>query len=278
MIIRKTLFASTACVAIAAAFENDAGWKMDGDKLALDGDGNPIWINTAGQESSIKGDTITNLNREAKQHREGKEAAEAALNKYKGKDGKLVDPDVAIKAIDDMSKIDSKKLIDAGEVDRVRDEIKAEFTSQLTEKDQALAERDAKINNMLIDGVFTGSEFIAEHVAMPRDFFQAAMRQNFKVEDGKVIAHDKSGNRLMSKKNPGEYADPNEALQLLVDAHPQKDTILKAPEAGGTGGGGGGGNRGGGRVMKRSEYDTLPPHKQAELAGQMGKGEIKIVD
>ena len=131
---------------------------------------------------------------------------------------------------------------------------------------------------MLIDGVFKGNTFINENVAMPADFFQAAMRNQFKVEDGKVVAYDRTGNRLMSKKSVGEYASADEALELLVDMHPQKDTILRAPTAGGSGGGGGGGQRGSGRVLRRADFDQLSPQQQAETAGLVRNGEATLVD
>lgn len=257
------------------AFENKPGWKMDGDKLALDASGNPIYINANGDEASVKGDTIATLNAEAKQHRTAKEKAEGDLAKYRDASGKLIDPTEAVKAIETISKIDAKTLIDAGEVDKVKETIKHEFTGQITELTNGIAERDNRINGMMIDGVFKGSEFIADRVAMPRDFFEAAMRSNFKVEDGKVVAYDRSGNRLMSKKSVGDYADANEALELLVDMHPQKDTILKPNGGSGSGNGGGGGSRGGGRTMRRADFEALSPGEQAQIAT---KGETAIVD
>jgi hypothetical protein len=273
MIMRKTLLTSTA-LACAVAFENQPGWKMDGDKIAVDGDGNPIYVNSSGNEMSVKHDTIATLNAEAKQHRTAKEAAEQKLKAFEG-----IDPDKARAAIDTVSNIDAKKLIDAGEVEKVRDEIKHEYVGQLTEKDNAIKERDDKINAMMIDGVFKGSEFINENVAMPRDFFEAAMRNNFKVEDGKVVAYDKTGNRLMSKKTVGEYADPNEALELLVEMHPQKDTILKAPSGNGSGNNGSGGNRDGkGRTVRRADFDAAAPADKAAYGTAVAKGELTIVD
>ncbi len=278
MKIRNILLATTATIVAATAFENRAGWKMDGDKIAVDADGNPIWLSATGQESSVKGETIANLNAEARTHRTAKEAAEAALAKYRDASGKLIDPETATRAIETISKIDAKTLIDAGKVDEVREQMRNEFTGQITELNNGLAERDNKINAMMIDGVFKGSEFIAERVAMPRDFFESNMRGNFKVEDGKIAAYDKAGNRIMSKKSVGDYADPNEALEILVDQHPQKDHILKAPDAGGSGNNGGGGNRGGGRTIKRADFDAFDPLKQSQVAVQASKGEMSIVD
>jgi hypothetical protein len=276
---RFLLLAASSAATIAAAFDNAAGWKKDADgKLALDADGNPIYVNSAGQESSVKGDTISNLNAEAKQHRTAKENAEKELAKYRTPDGKLLDPETAIKAVDTVGKIDAKTLIDAGKVDEVKAQIEGAYKTQLTEKDNAIAERDQRINAMTIDGVFKGSDFIANRVAMPRDFFEAAMRGNFKVEDGKVTAYDRAGNRLMSKKNVGDYADAEEALELLVDTHPQKDTILKAPAAGGSGNGGNGGSRGGGNVMKRADFDNMSVGEKASVGQKVAAGEMQIVD
>jgi hypothetical protein len=265
------LFAAVCAAALWGAYENKSGWKTDADgKLVADANGNPIYIDANGQEMVTEAGTIARLNAEAKTHREAKEAAENKLKAFNG-----LDPDKAREAIETVGKIDQKKLIDAGEVDKVRETIKAEYSAQLNEAQKTIGERDARINDMTIQGVFSNSEFIRDQVAMPRDFFEAAMRPNFKVEDGKPVAYDRAGNRLMSKKRVGEYADPDEALQLLVEMHPQKDTILKAPDAQGTGNGGGGGNRSGGRTMKRADFEALGPQQQAAIAT---KGEVAIVD
>lgn len=262
---------------MAMAFDN-TGWKMDGDKLAVDGNGNPIFINSGGGELAVNGDTISRLNGEAKTHREAKEALEGIVAKYRSPDGKLIDPEAARDAVDKLSKIDQTKLIDAGKVDELKAQMTAQFQGQLSEAQAELAKRDGRINDMLISDVFKSSEFLAENLAMPREFLEASMRSNFKVEDGKVVAYDKSGNPVYSKKNMGELASANEAIELLIELHPQKDAILKAPTAGGTGSQGGGGSRGRGRTMKRSEFDALPAHQRAETALAMGKGELTVVD
>jgi flavin-binding protein dodecin len=260
------------------AFDTGGKWKMDGDKLALDGDGNPIYVKADNTEQSVKGDTIANLNAEAKTHRTAKETAEKALDKYKLPDGKLVDPQTAIKAVDTVSKLDAKQLIDAGEVDKVRKEIGDQFSTQLAEKDAAINSANDTIAKLNVAKVFDGSEFVRERVAVPRDMFQSTFEKNFKFEDGKVVAYGRDGNKLLSKKAAGEYADADEALELLVEMHPQKDAIIKAQQGGGTGNGGGGGNRGGGRVIRRAEFDALTPTQQAETATAVGKGEMTISD
>ena len=261
------------------AFESGKpGWKMDGDKLALDGNGNPIYINANGEEASVKGDTIANLNAEAKTHRTAKETAETALAKYRTADGKLLDPETAVKAVDMVGKLDAKKLIDSGEVDKLTDQIKSQFTTQLSEKDSALSEAQKTISAMRIDGVFKGSEFIADRVDIPRDMFEASMRGHFRDEDGKIVAYDRSGNKIMSDKTLGELASPDEALEKLVAAHPNKDRILKAQQNGGSGNGGGGGSRGQGKIVTRDQFAAMDAGQQAATAAAAAKGDMQIVD
>lgn len=279
MTIRNSLRFALLRSTSVQAYDNTPGWKKDADgKLALDGDGNPIYVNAAGAEQSVKGDTISTLNAEARAHRTAKEAAEAELKKYEV-NGKRVDPIEAVKAVDTISKIDAKKLIDAGEVDRVREQIKGEFTEQLTEKDKRIGELANSNKTLMVDRAFDGSEFVRDRVAVPRDMFRDSFGKNVKVtDDGKLEFYGRDGNRLLSKKNAGEYASGDEAFELLVEQHPQKDTILKAAQSGGTGNNGGGGQQGKGRVVKRADFDAMDPGAQVALSAAMQKGEVQVVD
>lgn len=259
------------------AFNNKTGWKLDADGKIEMKDGNPVWIDADGTEKTLGADTVTRLNGEAKANRIAKEAAETKLAAYTV-DGKPIDPTEAAKAIGIVKNIDAKKLIDAGEVDKVRDTVKAEFTGQLTEAQKANSDLQARLDNMTVGGVFSSSEFVRDRVAVPRDMFEATFRSNFKVEDGKPVAYDRAGNRVMSKKRLGEWAEPDEALELLVEQHPQKDAIIKANSNSGSNNNGGGGNKGGGRYLKRSEFDQLDPGKKAAIAADMQAGTVTLVD
>lgn len=109
--------------------------------------------------------------------------------------------------------------------------------------------------------------------------FEATFGRNIKISDGGEIEfYGRDGNRLLSKKNAGEYAKGDEAFELLVEQHPQKDAIIKAEQAGGSGNGGGGGQRGGGRTMKRADFDALDPGAKATAGAAMAKNELQIVD
>lgn len=274
-VIRFALLASVS----TAAFDNGGKWKVDADgKLALDGDGNPIYVKSDGSEQSVKGDTIANLNNEAKTHRERAEKAEGSLKAYTV-DGKVLDPETAKKAVATVANIDAKKLIDAGEVDKVREQMRSEFTSQLADKDKAIEGLTGTNKTLLIDRAFDGSDFVRDRLAVPKDMFRDSFGKNVRIgDDGKTEYYGRDGNRLLSKKHAGEYAMGDEAFELMVEQHPQKDTILKADAGGGSGNGGGGGNRPGGRTMRRADFDKLNPAQQAETAGAIGKGEMSLVD
>lgn len=273
--MKRHLIGTTAILTLLAlsAYDNKTAWKVDDAGVLVLKDGNPVYVDGSGKELIIDQTTIGRLNGEAKGHREAKEAAEIKLKAYEG-----IDPEIARKSIELAGKIDAKTLIDAGQVDKVKSEITGQFTKQMTEKDAAISDLQSRINNMQVEGVFSGSEFVRDSIAVPRDMFEASFRNNFKVEDGKVVAYDKAGNRLMSKTRAGEYAEPDEALQLLVEMHPQKDTILKANTGAGSGSGGGGGNRGQGKTMKRGEFNALPAIKQAEISGKVRLGEMVLTD
>ncbi len=262
-------------VRMPTPFAPDAGWKVSADGKSIEmKDGNPIWVDANGGEQVMQGDTISRLNTEAATLRKRAETAEGGLKAFDG-----LDAETAKKAIETVGKIDAKKLIDAGEVDKVRDSMKSEFTGQITElanKNKTLQDR---IDGMSIDAIFAGSEFIRERVAIPRDMFEASVRKHVVLDkDGKIVFNDKAGNRIMSKKNIGEHADAEEALALIVDAHPQRDTILRAENHGGSGNNGAGGGDGRGRKMSRSEFEKLPPMEQAEMAKQMGEGKVTITE
>jgi len=232
------------------AFDNQVGWKTDDEGNISIKEGNPVYINSAGEEMTVGVNKISELNAEAKSHREAKQSAEEKLKTY----GDL-DPEIARKAIETVKKFDAKKLIDSGEVDKLKSDISNEFKGQLTEKDGLINQLQSKIDGMTIDRIFDNSQFIKNNIAVPEDMFQASFRNNFKVnEDGKIEAFDKSGNRIMSKEKVGEYADPEESLRILVEAHPQKDTILKANIGSGSGNNGNAGGTGQGRNLRLSDF------------------------
>lgn len=231
---------------------------VNGTTYAVIENGNPVYVHDDGKEIPFDATAalskISALNNEAKTHREGKETAEAELKKF----ANITDPAKAIEALDIVTKLDQKKLIDAGEVDKVKAEITKVYQTQIEQAESKNKELQSQLYNEMIGGRFNSSKFIKDKVAIPADFVQSRFGTSFKIEDGNVVAYDQSGNKIYSRSKPGEIAEFDEALEFLIDNYPQKDHILKAS-----------GNQGGGahqsqhqagqKTMKRTAFDALNP-------------------
>lgn len=248
-------------------------WKLDESGNIITKDGNPVYVDSIGQEKTVSTDTITKLNNEAKQHRIAKEEALEKLKQYEG-----IDADKARSALETVEKLDAKELIAAGKVDELKAEITKSFQEKLNEKDKTLADLRQQYDNMVIDSVFANSDFVRNEVAVPRDMFKALYRNNIKVENGEAVIYDNKGDRLWSKEHDGEYATPEEGLRILAMAHPNHDSILRATPGTGTGSGNGGGGNGGGRVLRRSDFEQLDPLKQVEVLKKLKSGELRLTD
>ena len=227
----------------------------------------PVFIHADGKEVPFDADSalgkISQLNGESKQHREAKEAAETALKAFEG----ISDPAAALKALATVKNLDDKKLVDAGEVEKVKAEVQKALEQQYEPFKTKAEALEAQLNQHLIGGVFSGSKYIAEKFAAQGpagvEIARALFASRFKVEDGKVIATDATGNKLYSRIRPGEVAEGDEAIELLVDAYQHKGAILRGAGAPGSGAGSSGasgsGSNGGSKIMKRADFEALDP-------------------
>lgn len=231
--------------------------EVDGKQYAEVQNGLPVFTHDDGKEVPFDAaqalGKIRELQGEAKNNRERAEAAEKVVKAFEG-----VDPAAAKDALDKIKTIDAKKLIDAGEVEKVKAEISKAFEEKLSAADQRAAALESELYGEKIGGAFARSQFAAEKLAIPADFVQARFGQQFKLEEGKVVAYDSNGNKLYSRAKPGELAAFDEALEMLVEQYPQRDHILKGSGHNGSGkqpGTNGGGA--GAKTMTRAEFDKL---------------------
>ena len=207
--------------------------------------GLPLYIHDDGKEVAHDAPqtvaTISRLNGEARTNRERYETAETSLKAFEG----IEDPTAAKKAMETLKNFDDKKLVDAGEVEKV----KAEAIKAVEDKYAPIVqERDAfqsQLHNELIGGGFARSKFIQDNIAVPVDMIQATFGKNFQIEGGKVVAVGADGQKIYSRARPGEVADFDEALEVLVGGYQHKDSILKGNQSGGGGFQGNGGNKSG---------------------------------
>lgn len=239
---------------------------IDGKTYAeVNEQGFPIYVHDDGKEVAHDAAqtvaTITRLNGEAKTNRERYEKAESSLAAFAG----IEDPAAAKKALETLKNFDDKKLVDAGEVEKV----KAEAIKAVEDKYAPIVqERDsfqAQLHKELIGGGFSRSKFIQDKIAVPADMLQATFGQNFKIEDGKVVAYGADGQKIFSRSRPGEVAEFDEALETLVSGYQYKDSILK----GGQGNGGGFGGQGNLNTgLKRSQMDAKAKSEYIQAHGQ----------
>jgi len=239
--------------------------EVNGQKL-------PVFVHPDGKEAPLDGDatvaTIGRLNGEARDHRLAKEAAEAALKPFK--DAGIADPVAAAKALNTVKNLDDKKLVDAGEVEKVKNEaiqaVEAKYAPVVKENETF----KGQLNSLLIGGAFSSSKFIAEKFAAEGpagvEIARALFSQHFKVEDGKAVGYDANGQKLFSKVKPGEIADADEAIALLVDAYPHKAHILKGSGAAGSGAQNGNPGAGGKKTITRTAFEAMDPAAQAAVA------------
>lgn len=237
--------------------------EIEGKTYAEVQNGNPVFID-GGKEIAFDApgtiQTISRLNGEAKGHREAKEAAEKALKQFEG----IKDPQAALDALNTVSNIDMKKMIDAGEVEKVKDEITKVFQGQLAEKDTEIGGLKSTLHKEKIGGSFARSKFISEKVAIPADLIEAQFGRYFTLEDGNVVAKDSNGNPIYSPSKPGELAGFDEALETIIGGYAHKDSILKGTGNSGSGsdGGNGGGNNGP-KTIPRAQFERLSSQEQS---------------
>lgn len=251
---------------------------VNGTTYAEVQDDKPVYLADDGKviafDAPYTNATIKRLNAEARTHREAKEAAEARLQGFAD-----IDPKAAREAMETVGKLDAKKLIDVGEVERVQREAKANYDRQFEAQYKPIeAERNAlksQLHNERLSTAFSRSKYIADKLAVPVDIVQAKFGANFTVDDdGKIRAKGADGGTI---EDPSRYGEPlgfDAALEILVEAYPHREHILKGS---GASGGGAGGLRSadGKRQITRAQFDAMNAAEQSTIARDKG---VAIVD
>ncbi len=220
----------------------------------LDDKGLPVFVHDDGKEIPFDAPganaRIAALNAESAERRTKLTDAETKLKAFDG----IEDAEAARKALETMSNIDAGKLLEAGKVEEIKKAARDAAEQQVADaakKSQArIAELEGQVTGLngtldaeVIGGSFSRSKFISEKSAIPSDFVQARFGTAFKREDGRITGYYPNGEKIFSRAKMGELADFDEALELLIDAHPDKEHILKGD--GQSGGGGEQGDKGG---------------------------------
>lgn len=253
-------------------------------------DNKPLYVHDDGKEVAFDAvttvATISRLNSEAKGHREAKEAAENKLKLFEG----IEDAEGARKALETVKNLKDGDLITAGKVEEIKAAAARAAEEQVAAAKKAAELRvkeleglNTKVTNELysekVGGAFSRSNFVKEKVVTHPGALQKIFGDHFKVEEGKTIGYDASGNKIYSRARPGELADFDEALESLIEASPYRDTTLKGAGHRGTGAQEShNGNGSGGKTIKRSEFSAKSPMEQAALSKEITARTLTVID
>lgn len=207
-----------------------------------------------------------------------------------------LDLEKARAALATMGSLDQKKLDMAAELERVRKEAKDAVETQLTAERTTSAAALARLRNQLYEeklgNVFANSKFVKDKLILPAPIAKATFGANLQYDaDGKVVggggfhmAEDGSmvpyhnGQKIPSIKNPGNAADPDEAIEMMLRDYPFKNDILRGTGAGGSGAPATTDAATGKHVIPRSQASNPQVYRAAKEAAAKAGTELVISD
>lgn len=243
--------------------------EVDGKTYALVQDGKPLYKDG---DKDVAFDavgtvaTISRLNGEAKGHRERAEAAANSLKVFEG-----LDPAAARDAIEKLSKIDAKKLVEAGDMDAAIQAAIKPYAEKLSAAEKTNGDLTSALNRQMVGNRFSNSKYAADKLTPAGiDLVRTLYGDRLKVEGDNVFGVDQTGNKLYSKARPGELADFDEIIEAFVDAYPHKEHILKSSGATGSGATGGAGGAAGKKTISQAEFDAMSGQQRADFFAKGG--------
>lgn len=164
----------------------------------------------------------------------------AAINELGGID--------ALKTLVGEKKDAETKALEAkGEWDRLKQRMAEEHTKTLkaeqdkvAEKDKALQAAMATINELTVGSAFSNSKFIGEDLVLTPAKTRVVYGEHFDLVDGKVVGYDKprgAANRTPLVDASGSAVAFDEALKKIVEADPEKESVLRSKAKPGAGSG-----------------------------------------
>lgn len=259
-------------------------WKRNDDGTLVIDDNNPVRLDGDGKEYPMPDKALdTTLSNLSKANGESAER-KRKLRELEQKFEPLKDIEdfagwqkSAQEALEIVSNLDDKKLIDSGEVEKVKKSISESYENKiksitdsyetkLGDASKVLETKDKQLRQKIIFEEITKSEELKKtfYGNLPGDAV-AVFGPHFDFdEDGKPFAHV-DGVKILSDENPGEVANIDEAIRKIINKRPDKDSIYLAQP-------GGGGTPPGGAPLSSTAWRNLPP---AERLNAARAGKIK---
>lgn len=239
----------------------------DGKPVYLAEDGNRVPFDAPGTVA-----TIGRLNGEAKSRREEAENYKTQLARFAGID----DPDMAKKAIETFKNLDQKKLVDAGEVEKIKTEVAKAKDLEIEKWKGDFGKLNSDFDKVLRESAFANSEFIRSECAenYPPVVLAKMFGDNFVRNSEGKLAASVNDEPVWSLKNPGNHADFDEALSIVLNNSPLKNHILKGSQASGAGISTAQSNGSGQKTIKRNDFDQKSPDEQMSMI----KSGVTLID
>lgn len=124
----------------------------------------------------------------------------------------------------------------------------------MTTETERLQAENSSLKATIVRSRFENSAWVREHSKIPADLLYSRFGERFRLEEGRLIGYDDSGNQIMSRSNPGEPASFDDVIEALIGKHPERPAILKQHGASG-----GGASRNEGGVMARAAFEKMTP-------------------
>ena len=252
--------------------------KLDSEKNTpiIDEEGRITYIDPDGKDIGLNPPAmyqkIADLGKENQKHRlKYKELKEkfALFDKIEDVSEWKAKAEEALRTVENYN---DKEYLKADKVDKLKADITSAYEDKIkqlgkiysdkeVELKNQVSSKDDQIRRLLISKHFAMSKYFSgggekSKTVLPSDIAEDHFGRNFRIEDGPdglptVKAFYSSGEPVLSRQNPGEPADFEEAIGLIIDKYPGKDHILR----GGTKGSGGSG--GTGENFGKSEIEIL---------------------
>jgi hypothetical protein len=162
-----------------------------------------------------------------------KEALEAKLKEFDG-----IDPVAIKKLIADQKAAEELEAVRKGEWEKVKAQMNEAHQKELNAVAGKLAEKDTEIGNLnktiadiTVGSSFTGSKFVHDDLALTPNKARALYGAHFEYKDGKVVGYDKPAgqkDRAPLVDGKGEPLSFDEAFKKIIEADPDKDSLLKS--------------------------------------------------
>jgi hypothetical protein len=225
--------ADAAAADAARAAEAEAAAKAAGDAEAaqIAEDAKKAAEDLAREKADLLKEVMDKKNKLKTAEQKAADAA-AALAAYEG-----VDP-AKVKALLKAEAEAEKAAAEAkGDFERVKQMMAEEHAKDIKTKDDRIAElealvagKDNTINELTVGSAFSGSTFIKDDLLLTPTKARALYGAHFAIEDGKTVGYDKPAGAANRTKLVSASGDPlpfDEAFKRIIEADPEKDTLLK---------------------------------------------------